>query len=62
MGPLFMPEPTMKIWEEYARGFYKKWQFPNCIGNIDGKHVTIKSHNNSGSRNLCYLKKCSIFL
>jgi len=62
MGPMFMPEPTKNIWEESARGFYEKWQFPNCIGSIDGKHVTIKSPNNSGSRNFCYLKKFSIVL
>jgi len=60
MEPL--PEPTTKIWKLSARGFYEKWQFPNCIGSIDGKHVTVKCPNKSGSRNFCYLKKFSIVL
>jgi len=62
MGPMFMPEPTTAIWEASARGFYEKWQFPNCIGSVDGKHVTIKCPDNSGSRNFCYLKKFSVVL
>jgi len=59
---MFMPEPTTAIWEASARGFYEKWQFPNCIGSVDGKHVTIKCPDNSGSRNFCYLKKFSVVL
>lgn len=62
MGPMFLPEPTTSIWKESSSGFYEKWQFPNCIGSIDGKHVTIKCPDNSGTRNFCYLKKFSLVL
>lgn len=62
MGPMFLPEPTTEIWEKSARGFYEKWQFPNCIGSIDGKRIAIKCPNNSKSRNYCYIKKFSIVL
>ncbi|CAI6355400.1 unnamed protein product [Macrosiphum euphorbiae] len=62
MGPMFLPEPTTAIFEESSSGFYEKCQFPNCIGSIDGKHVTIKCPDNSGSRNFCYLKKFSLVL
>ncbi|KAF0710481.1 Reverse transcriptase domain-containing protein, partial [Aphis craccivora] len=62
MGPMFIPEPTTAIWEASACGFYEKWQFPNCIGSVDGKHFTIKCPDNSGSRNCCYLKKISVVL
>lgn len=50
MGPMFLPEPTTAIWKESSSGFYEKWQFPNCIGSIDGKHVTIKCPDNRGSK------------
>ncbi|KAF0701375.1 DDE Tnp4 domain-containing protein, partial [Aphis craccivora] len=62
LGPMFLPEPTTAVWKESAKGFYEKWQFSNCIGSVDGKHVTIKCPNNSGTRNYCYLKKFSLVL
>lgn len=57
-----MPEPTKEIWEKSAEGFKNVWQFPNCIGAIDGKHVTIKCPKNTGSNHFCYLNKFSIVL
>ncbi|CAN7981600.1 unnamed protein product [Ixodes pacificus] len=38
------------------------WNFPNCIGCIDGKHVNIECPSNSGARNLNYKKTFSTFL
>lgn len=57
-----MPKPTMQQWEHIISGFENKWQFPNCIGSIDGKHVTIKCPPNSGSNYFSYLQKFSIVL
>lgn len=57
-----MPEPTEQIWKESAEKFNNMWQFPNCIGSIDGKHVTIKCPDNTGSQHFCYLKKFSVVL
>jgi hypothetical protein len=42
--------PTSQAeWAEIAKDFEKKWQFPNCIGAMDGKHIALKAPNNSGS-------------
>lgn len=51
MGPIHMPDPTEEILTKSAQNFFEKWQFPNCIGSVDGKHITIKCLNNSGLRN-----------
>lgn len=31
-----------QMWKKIANEFAVKWQFPNCIGAIDGKHVSIQ--------------------
>lgn len=38
------------------------WNFPNCTGCIDGKHINIECPNNSGARNLNYKKTFSTVL
>ncbi|KAJ8043473.1 Protein ANTAGONIST OF LIKE HETEROCHROMATIN PROTEIN 1 [Holothuria leucospilota] len=30
-------------WREVARGFQERWNFPKCLGAIDGKHVAKKA-------------------
>ncbi|CAH1965361.1 unnamed protein product [Acanthoscelides obtectus] len=55
-------KPTENIWKKCAEEFENRWGFPNFIGSVDGKHVTIKRPNNSGSNYWCYLHKYSIVL
>lgn len=57
-----MPEVTQSHWETIAQRFQEKWRFPNCIGAIDGKHITVKCPDNAGSMYFSYLKKHSIVL
>lgn len=33
---------TAEQWVELINEFDKQWQFPNCFGAIDGKHVLIQ--------------------
>ena len=36
-------------WKNIAEQFMQLWNFPNCIGAIDGKHIAIECPINSGS-------------
>lgn len=29
-------------WNQITRGFFIRWNFPNCVGAIDGKHINVK--------------------
>lgn len=39
-------------WIDRAKNFDVKWNFPNCLGIVDGKHVRISPLAGSGS--FCY--------
>jgi hypothetical protein len=43
-----MPEKTNDDWMNIANDFYRKTQFPNFIGAVDGKHIRIKMPTKSG--------------
>lgn len=62
VGPDVMAFPTVTGWRQLAQDFGRRWQFPNCVGSVDGKHVMIKKPAHSGSINFNYKGFCSIVL
>ncbi|CAB4010847.1 Hypothetical predicted protein, partial [Paramuricea clavata] len=49
-------------WKQIANEMFSQWDFPNCIGALDGKHVAIECPANSGSNFFNYKKFYSIVL
>jgi hypothetical protein len=43
------PNPSVEMFKKIAKEFSSLWNFPNCIGSIDGKHIQLKCPRNSGS-------------
>ena len=44
-----LPDPTPQMWLHSAEQFAKRWNLPNCIGALDGKHVQLIKPSNTGS-------------
>lgn len=53
---------TKNDWNKIIMGFNASWNFPNCIGAIDGKHIVIECPSNSGSNFFNYKGTYSIVL
>ena len=56
-----MPK-TPDQWDVVASEMERRWNFPNCLGAMDGKHVNIFAPARSGSLFFNYKKTFSIVL
>uniref|UniRef100_A0A8C9X376 DDE Tnp4 domain-containing protein n=1 Tax=Sander lucioperca TaxID=283035 RepID=A0A8C9X376_SANLU len=55
-----LARPTTDSWNEVAQRFWDKWNFPNCLRALDGKHIVIQATPLSGSQYFNYKKTLSI--
>ena len=47
---IYLKVPSTKSeWTKIAKQFYDHWNFPNALGTIDGKHITIQKSAGGGS-------------
>ena len=44
-----MPIPDKDLWLKIAKEFTERFQFPNCVSAVVGKHIRSKKPNRSGS-------------
>ena len=57
-----MPQPTEEIWKNSAAKYKELWNFLNCVGALDGNHITIQCPVNGGSEFYNYKRSHSIVL
>lgn len=62
MQSIYLPEQTTETWKSIASRFEQRWQFPHCVGAVDGKHIVIKKPGKSGSSYFNYKHTFSIIL
>jgi len=53
---------SQEEWLAVAKGYEEKWNFPHCLGAIDGKHIQLQAPINSGSQYFNYKSTFSIVL
>ncbi|XP_043279284.1 protein ANTAGONIST OF LIKE HETEROCHROMATIN PROTEIN 1 [Venturia canescens] len=53
---------TADEWKSIADTFDEKWNFPNCMGAVDGKHIILQAPINSASEFYNYKSQFSIVL
>ena len=51
---------TEDAWLSIAQEFTEKWNFPNCVSAVDGKHCIIQAPINSGSNFFNYKSTFSV--
>nr|CAH7738426.1 unnamed protein product [Callosobruchus chinensis] len=63
LAPLYLKTPgSAEEWLKISKGFDERWNFPHCLGSIDGKHVNIQAPARSDSLFFNYKKNFSVVL
>jgi hypothetical protein len=59
---VFQLPSSKEEWLDVTRDFEVRWNFPHCLGALDGKHVVLQCPYNSGSSYFNYKHDFSIVL
>lgn len=62
LSPIYLPTPREEVWIKISNEFNNIWNFPNCTGAIDGKHIAIQCPPCAGSEYFNYKGFHSIVL
>ncbi|CAK1591019.1 unnamed protein product [Parnassius mnemosyne] len=57
-----MPTPVENLWMSSEITYREKWNFPNAVAALDGKHILFQAPAHSGSMYYCYKKYFSTVL
>ena len=53
---------TTNDWKNIAKEFNEEWNFPHCLGAIDGKHIMIECPENGGPKHNWTLSSASGYM
>lgn len=59
---MLMPSPTKEVFESTEKVFRERWNFPNVVGCLDGKHVRVRCPKKTGSLYYNYKNYFSVIL
>lgn len=62
LSPIYLPEKRVEDWIAIAEQYESRWNFPNCLGALDGKHIRNSKPPRSGSAFFNYKKYYSFVL
>ena len=62
LAPTELKPPTTEDWKRIESRFAQRWNFPNCVDALGGKHIVIQAPNNSGSMFYNYKGTFSVVL
>lgn len=62
LRPIYMPVQSANDWLNIAEDYENTWNFPHCLGAIDGKHIVIKAPRKTGTKFFNYKNAFSIVL
>ena len=62
LQPRYICVPSCDEWLKVVQDYSEKWNMPNCIRSIDGKHSRIQCPPNTGSLFYCYKDFHSVVL